>query len=111
MLICNDYNDYNDSMPNLISIGRERLFYGSPELKRKCHCCNEWKTFDHFEDREDGWGLYSWCQECRKDAGRLRVPRGIKWYINKTRLFVDNGRKIGRGTPCKCNRPAMSAKV
>lgn len=52
-----------------------------------CKHCETNKSETAFEDREDGWGLYDWCNECRIKEGRNKLTQRQKTFIAKTRFF------------------------
>ncbi len=54
---------------------------------KMCSHCNANKPEADFEDREDGWGLYDWCNECRKKEGRHILTPNQREYIQKTQFF------------------------
>ena len=41
-----------------------------------------------FQDREDGWGTYGWCNECRVKEGRDKLTPLQQIFTEKTRLFT-----------------------
>lgn len=56
-------------------------------MAKKCENCEEQKEEKCFTEREDGWGLYAWCDLCRKQDGRGHLTRKQRRYIKKTQLF------------------------
>ena len=52
-----------------------------------CKRCQLNKPEKAFQEREDGWGLYDWCNECREEEGRDRMTPRQKRYIEKTQMF------------------------
>ncbi len=53
-----------------------------------CKHCQTDKPKTAFKDREDGWELYDWCNECRLDEGRNKLTPLQQIFIEKTRLFT-----------------------
>jgi hypothetical protein len=56
---------------------------------KNCKHCNRVLDESRFSSREDGWGLYSWCDDCRISEGRDKVDSEIQTYLDKTRVFTD----------------------
>jgi len=56
-------------------------------MKKKCIECETVKPFTAFKEREDGWGLYAWCDDCRSRLGRLHPNPESEEFINKTGVF------------------------
>jgi len=52
-----------------------------------CNHCATNKLKTAFKDREDGWNLYNWCEECRKGEGRDKLTPAQQTFIQKTQLF------------------------
>ena len=52
-----------------------------------CKHCNQNKSETAFKDREDGWGLYDWCDECRHKEGRHKLTPSQQRFLQKTQLF------------------------
>lgn len=53
-----------------------------------CKHCETNKLETAFKDREDGWGLYDWCEQCRTKEGRNKLTPLQQIFIEKTRLFT-----------------------
>jgi len=64
-------------------------------MKKLCRRCWEWKPTESFQQREDSWGLYAWCDECREREGRATVPADQAEYIEKTRMFMSPAPEAG----------------
>lgn len=58
-----------------------------------CKTCEIIKDVTGFQDREDGWGLYDMCNECRIQLNMHRTTRSQRRYINKTRMFFIRGER------------------
>jgi hypothetical protein len=58
-----------------------------------CKTCEIVKDVTGFEDREDGWGLYDMCNECRIQLDMVQTTRSQKRYIKKTRMFHLRGER------------------
>lgn len=56
---------------------------------KKCSNCELVLHESCFAQREDGWGLYAWCDRCRVKYKRVRVSGNQKEYIKKTSLFKE----------------------
>jgi len=54
---------------------------------KMCKRCETNKSETAFQDREDGWGLYDWCTQCRLEEGREKMTPWQRRYISKTQLF------------------------
>ncbi len=54
---------------------------------KMCKTCETNKPETHFEEREDGWGLYDWCNECRAKEDRTHLTRKQQRFISKTQFF------------------------
>ena len=52
-----------------------------------CKRCEIKKSETAFEEREDGWGLYDWCNCCRVEEGRIKLTREQERFITKTQFF------------------------
>lgn len=52
-----------------------------------CKHCEINKPETAFKDREDGWGLYDWCNECRLNEGRDRLTVRQWRFMAKTQFF------------------------
>jgi len=55
--------------------------------QKKCSSCEEVKSIDQFAEREDAWGHYSWCEDCRKLLDRDKLTKKQAVIIEKTQLF------------------------
>ena len=55
--------------------------------QKQCSECGEVKSIDQFAEREDAWGLYSWCDDCRKLLDREKLTAKQQKIMDKTRLF------------------------
>lgn len=55
---------------------------------KKCKQCAQWKDVTEFEDRKDGWGQYSMCNECRRLLGRDNLDQEQIEYMEKTDVFI-----------------------
>lgn len=56
-------------------------------MAKECEKCETIKDDKCFKQREDGWGLYAWCELCRRQDGRGNTTRKQKRFIKKTQLF------------------------
>lgn len=64
-------------------------------MTKLCQRCQRPKTLDQFQEREDSWGHYAWCDDCRYKTGRLpghKIPLKQREFIEKTRLFNTRAR-------------------
>ncbi len=52
-----------------------------------CKHCETNKLETAFKDREDGWNLYDWCNECRVNEGRHKTTYMQQIYVTKTQFF------------------------
>jgi hypothetical protein len=57
------------------------------QMLKRCSCCETDKPQSAFTDREDNWGLYSWCNDCRKLLDRDKVTPKQAEFVEKTRIF------------------------
>lgn len=56
--------------------------------QKKCSGdCGKVKSIDQFAEREDAWGHYSWCNDCRELLDRDKTTKDQDEIMNKTRLF------------------------
>jgi hypothetical protein len=55
--------------------------------QKKCGSCEELLSIDQFAEREDAWGHYSWCNDCRELLDRKNLTAGQYIYTERTRLF------------------------
>ena len=74
------------SEEGLITRPNRVLYRGT--LMKWCKHCDEDKPETAFQDREDGWGTYGWCNECRRKEGRDKLTPLQQIFIEKTRLFT-----------------------
>jgi hypothetical protein len=58
-----------------------------------CKTCEITKDVTGFEDREDSWGLYDMCNECRIQLDMAHTTRTQRRYIKKTRMFYLRGER------------------
>ena len=52
-----------------------------------CKTCEITKGTKHFQEREDAWGLYDMCNECRVQLDMDKTTCSQRRYIKKTRMF------------------------
>ncbi len=55
---------------------------------KQCSKCHKPKNAVEFQDREDGWGTYAWCNKCRAKEGRDKPTPKQQKFVEKTRLFL-----------------------
>ncbi len=56
-----------------------------------CKTCEITKDTSGFQDREDSWGLYDMCNECRIQLDMHKTTRSQRRFIRKTRMFYVRG--------------------
>ena len=70
-----------------------------------CKQCNQNKSKTAFTEREDGWGLYDWCDTCRTAGKRFKVTGKQRRFIKKTRMF------FLRPEPCPTPKVSVPLQV
>ncbi len=55
--------------------------------QKLCSSCEEQKPLSEFAEREDSWGTYAWCNDCRKLFDRDKLTKKQTVNIEKTQLF------------------------
>lgn len=58
-----------------------------------CKTCEIVKDTEHFQEREDAWGLYDMCNECRRLLDMDTTTRSQDRYIKKTQMFFVRGER------------------
>ena len=54
---------------------------------KQCGRCEVHKPVTSFQEREDSWDVYSWCNECRAVEGRMTLTPHQKRFMDKTQMF------------------------
>ena len=63
---------------------------------KMCKRCETLKPETAFQDREDSWGLYDWCNDCCMKEGRNKLTPKQQLYISKTQLFFLREEYVGQ---------------